>query len=128
MAVIDSFYEGTGDNYNYNSREVSIDREGVDSCDQGNVAFPEWDAGDEVECWRPSSPSKGISKVYRCGNDECIKAFDPQDDIDRAVTIAKTFWITGAALLGTSGILILIAFIVKAKSYSKLSGGPTHMF
>lgn len=50
MAVIDSFNEGTGDNYNYNSREVNIDREGVDSCDEGNVALPELDAGDEVEC------------------------------------------------------------------------------
>lgn len=50
LAVIDSFNEGTGDNYNYNSREVNIDREGVDSCDEGNVALPELDAGDEVEC------------------------------------------------------------------------------
>jgi len=88
LAEIDSFYEGTGDNYNYNSLEVGIDREGGDTCDNGSdIALPEWEAGDEVECWRPSSPSEGVRNVYRCGNDECIKIFDPQDDIDQADTI-----------------------------------------
>jgi len=114
LADINDFYIGRGDDYKFDSMQQTIDR-GNDSCSYGTLSPPQWDAGEETACWMPSYPGEEIAKLYRCGNDECIKVFDPQNDADKANGIAMAFWISGAVIAGISITLFAGACMVKTK-------------
>ena len=115
LADIDQFYAEKGGDYQYDSLESPIDREGVNDCSEGSVSPPKWTIGEENKCWRPSNPEQGVSDLYRCGNDECIKVFDPEFDVDAAGTGGKGLWITGAVLLSVALPFFIAAFVVKMK-------------
>ena len=93
----------------YQSIEHAIER-GVRSCkDSDGPVDPYFHVSKETQCWRPRPPPKSESEesesesesgsstltskskystqskvpdAYNCGNDSCIKVFDPQNDAD----------------------------------------------
>jgi len=42
--------------------------------------------GEAVACWRPRALP--VREEYRCGSEECVKIFDPQEDADEARAVA----------------------------------------
>ena len=90
----------------YQSIEHAIER-GVRSCkDSDGPVDPYFHVSKETQCWRPRPPPKSESEsesesgsstltskskystqskvpdAYNCGNDSCLKVFDPQNDAD----------------------------------------------
>ncbi len=111
----DEFYGGR-DNYLFRSFEHFQRRECQD-CNRCDVLPPKFTAGEETECWRPAvpdikSPEGQLNTWYRCGNDDCIKMFPPQDDEDRGRLISKSLWLAGVITLSVGGPLLVICVII----------------
>ena len=60
-------------------------RPGVDDCGEGadDEVGGSFEIGEEVDCWKPADNGNkdDVSELYRCGNDDCIKIFDPAEEI-----------------------------------------------
>lgn len=96
LASIDEFYEGKE---TFKSIKETIDRR-KKSCLNSSPAKSTFSVGNQTECWRPSSPTSEVHSYYRCGNEECIKMFSPQDDVDKANADATGLWVSGIIFLG----------------------------
>jgi hypothetical protein len=125
LVNVSDFYIGTGDNYVYVYQSIeSVFNKNQNDCNDntGSFAAPTFSIGEQYQCWRPSNPGDELPGAYKCGNDECIKVFDPQNDADAAEVNAKAMWISGAVLLG----LILPMCCVSGYLRAKIPGrGPT---
>merc|ERR1712228_184655 len=77
----------------------------------GSTARPKFREGDPVDCWMPNPPGETVASQYRCGNTDCVKMFDPQDDIDIANDISKPFWISGTVTIIVSIVILLISYL-----------------
>lgn len=64
---------------NYKSKE-SIKDVCDDFCDSCfNKVDPDFEVNEETVCWKPAT--KDVPELYQCGNSECLKIFNPADDI-----------------------------------------------
>ncbi len=114
LVNVSSFYIDTGDNYVYQSIEDFINGQ-RDDCNSGSRALPRYSLGEQTECWRPSEPGGEIPGSYRCGNEECIKLFDPVYDAEAADIQAKELWIFGTVLLSLTIPACCVAGYLKFK-------------
>jgi hypothetical protein len=55
---------------------------------------------DTLTCWQPAIPTAALSSIYNCGNSQCFKVFDPEDDIGDALDAAKALIIAGWVVIG----------------------------
>ena len=99
----------------YQSIEHAIERRG-DTCRNSDVPMdPNFDVGQETHCWRPAprpleSEAETLSKLpdaYKCGNDLCLKVFDPQNDADVIYHDAKLWWTVVGSLYG---VMVFMCF------------------
>ena len=84
----------------YSSESALRKRHGYVTCG-GPPASPQFEVGDKVKCWRPTSPpDQKVNDLYNCGDDFCIKTFSPGSDWDDKELRIKRFLISGFTLLG----------------------------
>jgi len=106
-------YIGSG----YQSDFFTVDRLFTKSCDNSSPKLPPWEQGEQVQCWRPSQPGVALPRQYQCGNEDCIKIFDPQQDKDEAHANAVRMRYGG---LVTFVVAFICIFCIAAPSYWKL--------
>lgn len=111
LTEIDSYYAGRDDDgYEFKSITRESYRKAHD-CDSGDeeaiLASPLFTPGESTTCYRPSTPGMKLGRFYNCGNDDCIKIFNPQDDIDE---VSSSFYREPWVLicLGCSGFLLVV--------------------
>ena len=77
------------------------------ACGEGfdNEVGGSFEIGEEVDCWKPvdAGNKDDVSDLYKCGNDDCYKIFDPAEEIK--VNNKWGYWV----LLVFGGIEIVIA-------------------
>jgi len=67
-----------------------------------------------VACWRPAGDADDIPDSYSCGNAECYKIYDPQNEMVDAVASAKKQIGIGNKLLGggfAAAVIGAVAFL-----------------
>ena len=115
----------------YQSIEHAIER-GVRSCKDSDVPVdPYFHVGQETQCWRPrpsksesesgsststSSPESDYStkqsklpEAYNCGNDSCLKVFDPQNDVNVVYRDAKDLWMSVGIWCGAMAFMCFVS-------------------
>ena len=81
------------------------------------IVGPTFSAGDTIDCWAPSPVvelSEEQRQAYFCGNDLCVKLFDPLSESDNFLKGQKVSGqlglLTGSGLVGLGGVMFCIFF------------------
>lgn len=94
---------------NYTSRSEGVQRTISESCAKTtkNEAVGSFELGTIYDCWVPTAEysKSNLPAGYKCGNDACVKLFNPTIEIEKVYAGAN-------GLLLTGGICVAIAFLI----------------
>ena len=115
----------------YQSIEHAIER-GVRSCEDSDGPLdPYFHVGQETQCWRPRPPESEsesesetgsstltseskystqskVPAAYSCGNEACLKVFDPQNDADVVYRDTKDLWTRVGIFYGAMAFMCFV--------------------
>ena len=87
----------------------------VVSCRTGTPRQSTFQRGEKVPCWAPvKGDSNTLSEYYRCKNRECIKLFDPNEEILDANDTASSLETAGKVMLPLGLVFVVVLLAVLA--------------